>query len=79
MSTVRRKSRQRVAPIPDTLAQYWAGDPPPDDRAATAEDHELVIEATFFAWAEGAKPAHVTWDHHPHAAAWFAWIKPAAP
>lgn len=75
MSTVKRRTRQRIATTPDTLAQFWAGEPPPSDRAATPDDHELVVGAVFFAWSEGEVPAHISWTHHPHQAEWLDWIR----
>ena len=71
-----RRTRGRVQ-LPDTLERYWAGDLPPD-RAATNDEREMIIEAKFFAWADSAKPATVTWTHHPHAAAWTGWLRGSA-
>ncbi len=72
MTTIRRKSRRRVA-LPEVLALYWAGEPPPN-REGTPEEATLISDAYFF--GEG-QPETWPWPgeswRHPHTEAWWAW------
>lgn len=64
--------QERAAP-PDLLTLFWAGDPPPTDRRATVEAADAVIEAML----SRTRPAHAQWRHHPHADAWWQWVRSA--
>lgn len=74
MSMVKRKSRRKLQSVEPVLARYWAGDPPPDGPG-TFEERDKVWDAWIFGDPEyDDVKATWHWGHHPHRAAWSAWV-----
>jgi hypothetical protein len=73
MSTVQRKSRRRADALNPIIDAWNAGEAPPDE-AFEVDQHDLVVDCMFFAWAEG-KQTWLAGTHHPHRELWLDALK----
>lgn len=70
-----RRHRARKRKLPDIVARWWAGLPPPD-FPATPETRELHHGCYYF--NDGCEARAWTGEHHPFARQWHEWSSQAA-
>ena len=76
MSTIRRRTRQRLN-APESLEGIWdAGLPPPDWAFLPGDHHEALSDLVFFSTDAG--PFLFAQDH-PHHAAWVRAMRTSKP